>query len=841
MIELSVKLTPLAMDDLQKNKEQLIQELNALRDRVHFLEAKTSKKIYSEKLNDDQQRFQTFVTALPGRAVIFSPDGIYLNVLKRNHIYDTYQPRNAVGKSIYEVQPKEFADFCMIKIQEVLESKAMQIIEYGFINGIGEFVYHEGHITPWYDSESSETLVLWVSRDITAQKNAEKALLQSEEHLKTFINSLPDRAVILSSEGRYLEIIKLHDDDTGNYQVGDVMGQTLYDVQKKEFADFCMSVIKQTLESNTMQTMEYSLVNMADKFVYYEAHISPLHETDSGETHVLWVSRDITRQKHIEEALRQSEERLLTFINILPDRAVIFNREGRYLDIIKNRQVRDIHQTSNDVVGQSLHDIQTKEFADFCLDIINKVIETQEIHVIEYPFINKIGVLIHYEGRVAPLSLDNEMQEARVMWISRDITKQKEAELAIKQYRDQLELLVEERTAELQQEIAERKQLEEMKVRQERLAAVGQLAAGIAHDFNNVMGIIMFDSSMILRSDNLTERNRQKLNRIQKQVSHAANLITQILDFSRRSEREPQILDLRIILGEIIHFLEHTIPERVQVQFSYSKGDFPVNVDPTQIQQIITNFALNAQDAITGNGELSFHLSHIELACDEEVPVPDMPRGNWVKLLISDTGSGIASENLARIFEPFFTTKEVGKGTGLGLAQVYGIVQQHDGFITVDSQPDEGTSFTIYFPLIQYEVINLPLEDDAIPEKGLGEMILVVEDNEDLRESLTDILDLLNYRVLQASNGEEALLVYEKHQHEIRLIMSDVVMPGMDGVELVRQLRDYSPMPRILMMSGFRQDANITPDIEDSVVGWLQKPVDIKVLADTIQKALEQD
>lgn len=392
----------------------------------------------------------------------------------------------------------------------------------------------------------------------------------------------------------------------------------------------------------------------------------------------------------------------------------------------------------------------------------------------------------------------------------------------------------------VKEDITQRKQLEEEKVRQERLAAVGQLAAGIAHDFNNIMAIITLDSDLILRTVQLSNSEQGKLKRIQKQAFHATKLTKQILDFSRRSAREPKILDLRVFLDEILEFITRTIPERIQIQFTYADGEYIVKADPTQLQQIITNLALNARDAMSHTGKLNFNLSRMVVHKDH-LPDPMMELGEWVKLVVADNGSGIHPDVINHIFEPFFTTKDVGKGTGLGLAQVYGIVQQNEGHITVSSQLKQGTTFEIYLPAVTQE-LNHPHESNNMAAfHGQGETILLVEDNPDLLESTKSTLRLLDYQILSAMNGNDALEVYFANENQINLVMTDVVMPQMDGFQLVRALRKHDSKLKILLMSGFPLDTEMYGEIKDGKASWLQKPADISQLATVLRELLDKN
>ncbi|MFZ2421054.1 MAG: ATP-binding protein, partial [Anaerolineae bacterium] len=325
---------------------------------------------------------------------------------------------------------------------------------------------------------------------------------------------------------------------------------------------------------------------------------------------------------------------------------------------------------------------------------------------------------------------------------------------------------------------------------QERLATVGQMAAGIAHDFNNIMGVIVLYTGMLRKSPGLSERQRGQLDTIRSQAQHAANLIRQILDFSRRSVLQRAPIDLLPLVKELIKLLERTLPENIRLELAYDRSEYVLNGDPTRLQQALMNLALNARDAMPGGGRLTFTCSTLSLPPDQPPPLPDMAAGEWLCLIVADTGTGIAAEHLPHILEPFFTTKEPGKGTGLGLAQVYGIVKQHDGSMDVRSQVGQGSTFTFYLPLHTAAPVQAQMAAAALT--GGSECILVVEDNPARRISVTETLTNLGYQVRSAADGVEALAILaEAGAAAVDLLVSDLVMPQMGGIELAQQVRQH--------------------------------------------------
>ena len=374
---------------------------------------------------------------------------------------------------------------------------------------------------------------------------------------------------------------------------------------------------------------------------------------------------------------------------------------------------------------------------------------------------------------------------------------------------------------------------------QDRLATVGQLAAGIAHDFNNIMAIISLYSETLERDPDLPKR-KEYLGTIKKQARHAASLIGQILDFSRSATVERSPLDLTPFLKEAVKLLKRTMPETIHLTLRMKDEVCRVQGDPTRLQQAIMNLAVNARDAMPGGGELTIHLDHVQVAPDRQPPVPNMAPGRWVRLTVADTGAGIPAGDLPHIFEPFYTTKKRGEGTGLGLAQVYGIVKQHGGEIAVDSQEGQGTTFTIYLPALEESVPQEREEDEPPPPPAPdAETILIAEDEEEMRAAIQDILLDLGYRVLVAADGREALALFNEHGAAVDLVISDVVMPEMGGEELHQTLRRRWSQMKMILMSGYPLGESGRKFMEDAGTAWIQKPFTASSLAQTVRAILE--
>lgn len=385
-------------------------------------------------------------------------------------------------------------------------------------------------------------------------------------------------------------------------------------------------------------------------------------------------------------------------------------------------------------------------------------------------------------------------------------------------------------------EVTEQHRLLQEAEQHRNLAAIGRMAAGIAHDFNNLLGPILLHSEMLRRDASLPDRARTRLGTIQEQAQRAASLVQQILDFSRRTIMERRPIELGAFLEGVMTLLHRTVPENITVSFTREGDAFPVRADSGRLQQALLNLAANARDAMVEGGELRICLGKISLPSSTPPPLPDMQPGTWVRLTVEDTGSGIPETDLPFVFEPFFSTKGA-EGTGLGLAQVFGIVRQHDGYILAESVAGASSRFTIYLPLETGEIVEPVLTELEPLQQGQGETVLVVEDNVATRQALCEILEMLSYRTIEAENGRRALEVLES-RHDIALVISDMVMPEMGGKALHELLAASYPAVKVILMTGYPLGEDDRALLTRKGVIWLGKPVGPETLAQVIHRTL---
>jgi signal transduction histidine kinase/ActR/RegA family two-component response regulator len=389
-------------------------------------------------------------------------------------------------------------------------------------------------------------------------------------------------------------------------------------------------------------------------------------------------------------------------------------------------------------------------------------------------------------------------------------------------------------------DMTEQRRLEAELLQSQKLEAVGRLAGGIAHDFNNLLNVIQ-GCAYLLHAE-LPDGSEQQADaaEINRAAERAASLTKQLLAFSRKQMLQPKVIDPNEVVREVVRLLGRTIREDIDIITGLDPSLRTVVVDPGQIHQVLMNLAVNARDAMPDGGTITIESENVDVAIgDMRQSVRELRPGSYACLRVKDSGVGMDETTRAQIFEPFFTTKEVGKGTGLGLATVYGIVKQSGGDIRVESMPGVGTSFEIYLPQAPIDQQVAPAAPAPAAQPGGGETILAVEDDPALRKLFRRVLEGRGYTVLQAGNGEDALRVAAHHDGRIDLVISDVIMPVMSGVEMAEKLAARYPGLRILFTSGYAEEEIAHHGVQASGTGFLQKPVIPDVLLRTVRECLD--
>ncbi|HUE47004.1 MAG TPA: response regulator, partial [Aestuariivirgaceae bacterium] len=386
--------------------------------------------------------------------------------------------------------------------------------------------------------------------------------------------------------------------------------------------------------------------------------------------------------------------------------------------------------------------------------------------------------------------------------------------------------------------------LEVQLVQSQKMQAVGQLAGGMAHDFNNVLTAIIGFSDLLLARHRPTDPAFADIMNIKQNANRAANLVRQLLAFSRRQTLRPEVLSLTDILSDLGHLLGRLLGEKVELKVVHGRDLWPVKVDVNQFEQVIINLAVNGRDAMPDGGILTVRTANVTWDESKKAGVPDMPPGEYVLCEVADTGTGMSPDVIAKMYEPFFSTKDVGKGTGLGLSTVYGIVRQTGGYIFCDSEVGKGTKFCIYLPRHAEVAAATPEPREEKRDANRTDLtgrgtILLVEDEDAVRSFASRALASRGYTVLEAESGERALELVDEG-NAIDLVVSDVVMPVMDGPTLLKSLRKRGVATRIVFISGYAEDAFARNLEGESDFAFLPKPFSLKQLAEAVKDAMER-
>ncbi len=400
-------------------------------------------------------------------------------------------------------------------------------------------------------------------------------------------------------------------------------------------------------------------------------------------------------------------------------------------------------------------------------------------------------------------------------------------------------ILVSEVTEKVQA-VKEKKKLQNELYQAQRMESVGRLAGGVAHDFNNLLTAIIGYASLLSAKMKQDDPLQDFVNSICVSGERAADLTKQLLAFSRKQIINPETLNLNIVLDNLFRMLSRLIGENVEIVIKKSSALWNVLMDQTQIEQIIMNLVINARDAMPyDGGKIVLETENVKMDTAFADVHPGAKPGEYVRLTVSDNGRGISKEDIEHIFEPFFTTKELGKGTGLGLATVYGIIKQNNGNIFVYSEPNKGTSFKIFLPKTEGDMVIADMKPEYHDIPRGNETILLVEDEEDVRTMAVTILSDLGYTLIEAEDGREAVESFEKYHGKIHLLLTDVVMPKMSGSELAQKINDKYPEVKVLFMSGYTEDAVVQQGVLKAGVTFLQKPVSPETLATTVRTLLD--
>lgn len=640
-------------------------------------------------------------------------------------------------------------------------------------------------------SQSDVNLLMGIAPQIGISLNnamSYQRIQESEERFRSLSENAPDIIYTLNVEGMFTHINPAWERILG-HQKEDVIGKPFTGFIREEDTSYYVNVLKHIRnKKETVRDILGIILHKNGSEKYFNISGAPNLNSEGQVTGIVGTFKDITE-------LRNSEESYRLFINGTDDMAYLKDGQFRYI-FINRATARFFKRDEEDIIGKTDFDLLPENMATIYKKSDERALSAEGVFVTE-EIINQRA----YELRKFRIKLVNG--QTGVGAYMRDITKQREMESRLMQA--------------------------------QKIEAIGTLAGGIAHDFNNLLMGIQGYTSLLLMDLNDRHPFFERVKSIQDQVKSGADLTKQLLGFARKGRYEVKPTNINNLIRKSASMFGRTKKE-VSLHEDYQKDVWTVDIDQGQIEQVLLNLFVNASQAMPGGGDIYLKTENV-VPADEYFHAHDIRAGKYVKISVADTGEGMDEETRSRIFEPFFTTKEMGRGTGLGLATVYGIIRGHYGFIDVSSEPGRGACFMMYLPASDNEVIDkAPTEEVIVQGK---ETILLVDDEETVLEVTKEILEFLGYKLLSASNGHEAIDRYRTEGHKIDLIILDMIMPGMGGGEAFEILKNINPDVRIILSSGYSVDGQAKEIMEKGVKAFLQKPFQMHELSQKVREALD--
>ncbi|HEX7672416.1 MAG TPA: PAS domain S-box protein [Polyangiaceae bacterium] len=648
--------------------------------------------------------------------------------------------------------------------------------------------------------------------DAAGHKRFEGVPGRPEQLLQIVIDSIPHRVFWKDRNCVYLGCNRSFARDAGLDDPALLVGRNDFELAWKATAHLYVADDRLVMESNTAKVdIEEPMTFTDGRTIWLRTSKVPLRDERGAVFGVLGTYEDITEQRQAALDLHESEERFRATFEQAAVGIAHVGIDGRFLRV-NRRLCEKLGYTREELLARTFQEITHPADLEADLENVRRMLAGEiQAYSMEKRYIRKNGT---------------------AAWIALTVSLARDAEGRPKYFISVIEDIEPRRRAE-EQETRLRNQLEQA----QKMESVGQLAGGIAHDFNNLLTAILGFCEIILNDE--STYHRSELEEIKHAGERAAALTRQLLAFSRKQVFHLELLDLNAVVVNMETMLRRLIGEDVRLTSTLSSEIGCVKADPSQIEQVLLNLAVNARDAMPGGGVLRIETSNVDV--DEALAGADASNaaGRFVVLTVSDSGCGMDSATQRRVFEPFFTTKPKGKGTGLGLATVYGIVKQSGGFVSFSSEPQKGTSFRVYLPRAEEPAaMNSRSGIHPVPSRGT-ETILMVEDDDGVRRLGCHVLTLLGYTVLCAESGGQALDLARDHKGKIDLVLTDVVMPEMSGREVEQRLAEAGHAARVLFMSGYTDDAILRHGVLETGVAFLQKPFTPAALGRKVREVLD--
>jgi len=706
-----------------------------------------------------------------------------------------------LGRNREEVLGRKIFDFVDSENKAIFEQQirlrtkgAVGTYEIALSRSDGSNVFCQFNSTPLYDGSGHKVGSFAMVTDISERKQAEDALRRSEEKYRRIVETANEGICMTDADNLVTYV---------NQKMADMLGYLPEEIVGKPLPHF---FFPEDLADHR-EKWSHRIQGMGETYerrfrrsdggeCWTNVSVTVIRYENARFMGAFGMLTDITERKQAEIELRASEERFSRFFRATPVGTSITGlSDGQYADV-NDAWLGLFGYTREEVIGQN--PLKLGMWADPVdrAKMLETLQERGRMKDFGTQFRRKSGEIMDVLVSAEVIEVDGQQY---ILGLTHDITERKRAD-------------------------KERKRLEEQLFQAQRMESIGRLAGGVAHDFNNILGVIIGRAELALNTDVSADELQHNLEEILKAGLRSADLTRQLLAFARKQTVVPKMLDLNGTISGMLEMLRRLVGEDIDLLWAPELNLWNVKIDPSQVDQILANLVVNARDAVSGVGAITMITENVVIDDSNRAETPEFIPGEYVLLTISDTGAGISQEVRENIFEPFFTTKEVGKGTGLGLSTVYGIVKQNEGFIYVTSEPGKGTTFKIYLPRIVAETAQVPSEEATGKRPTGTETILLVEDDEAVLNLSKIILENLGYTVLAAPTPVQAIHLAEDHPGDIHLLITDVVMPEMNGRELAEKLSAIRPNLKCLYMSGYTSDVIAHRGILDEGLNFIQKP-----------------
>jgi len=660
--------------------------------------------------------------------------------------------------------------------------------------------------------EGNNPIGMWAFvRDISERKKVERSLAESEERYRNLIELAPDCIFVSDLKGKILAVNTAIQSLTG-FVKEEIEGKHFTKLPTVHFSDIpsFVKIFKAIIEGKPVKNVSFKFKRKDGTSRWGEADIG-LIKVESKTVGVQAVIKDITERKEIEEALQESKEKYRCVVENAKE-AIVVAQDG-VLKFVNPRTLEITGYSESELLSLSFIEFIHPDDRSMVLENYKKRLQGEKVpEVYSFRMVTKEGKTRWLQISAVLISWDN--RPASLNFLT-DITEIKSAEEELKDKERQL-------------------------LQVQKMEAIGRLAGGVAHDFNNLLTAIIGYTDILLLHPKLEQELKKYVEQIKNSSDRASSLIQQLLAFSRRQMMQAKTFDLNKLVANIDKMLRRLIGEDIELFTVFEKDLGLIKADPGQIEQVIMNLAVNARDAMPTGGKLIIETKNIKL---DQAYFENRVNGQpelYIMLCVTDTGIGMDEETKRHIFEPFFTTKEIGRGTGLGLSTVYGIVKQSGGYIWVYSEPDKGTTFKCYFPRVDDAILEQESKQEKSLMQGGRETILLVEDEFIVRNLISNILKHYGYTVIESENGEKALEVRAQcSEQPVDMLITDVVMPGISGRVLADRLQSVYPEMKVLYISGYTDDAIVRHGVLDHGIPFLQKPFAPKDLAKKVREILD--